>query len=65
MSSNMTESKLATPTHDLFGSSDRSVELVVLDQVIGSGYEKSVAKLAIEDGIAQHARTCRCIRPLC
>jgi hypothetical protein len=55
MSSNTTELKPATPTHDLFGSSDRSVELVVLDQVIGSGYEKSVAKLAIEDGIAQRA----------
>ena len=32
-----------------------AVEWFVLPQVIGSGYEKSIAKLAIEDGIAQRA----------
>jgi hypothetical protein len=32
-----------------------SVEWQVLPSVIGSGYEKAVAKLAIEDGIAQRA----------
>jgi len=32
-----------------------AIEFVVLEQVLGSGYEKAVAKLAIEDGIAQRA----------
>jgi hypothetical protein len=32
-----------------------SVEWATLTQVLGSGYEKHVAKLAIEDGIAQRA----------
>lgn len=31
------------------------IEWLVLPQIIGSGYEKQVAKLAIEDGIAQRA----------
>ncbi|TXH46102.1 MAG: hypothetical protein E6Q97_30300 [Desulfurellales bacterium] len=39
-------------TQPLFKSSE---EWVTLPQVIGSGYEKAVAKLAIEDGIAQRA----------
>lgn len=36
------------PTHN-------TSTFIVLDQVIGSGYEKKIAKLAIEDGIAQRA----------
>lgn len=37
---------------DLF---PRQVEFLTLESIIGSGYEKAVAKLAIEDGIAQRA----------
>ena len=39
-------------TQPLFRSLE---EWVTLPQVLGSGYEKAVAKLAIEDGIAQRA----------
>jgi hypothetical protein len=34
---------------------EHDVEFVTLDAVIGSGYEKAIAKLAIEDGIAKRA----------
>lgn len=40
------------PTIGLF---EQAVEWEVLPTVIGSGYEKAIAKLAIEDGIAQRA----------
>ena len=45
-------SLLIDATRELFAS---SVEWKVLPQIIGSGYEKAIAKLAIEDGIAQRA----------
>jgi hypothetical protein len=38
----------------LFNSGD-SIKWTVLPSIIGSGFEKAVAKLAIEDGIAQRA----------
>jgi hypothetical protein len=41
-----------TETAPLF---EVAVKWIVLPQIIGSGYEKSVAKLAIEDGIAMRA----------
>jgi hypothetical protein len=42
-------------TTTLFPEHQPAVSFVVLPQVLGSGYEKSIAKLAIEDGIAQRA----------
>ena len=44
--------QIITDTQDLF---KREIEWEVLPSVLGSGYEKAVAKLAIEDKIAERA----------
>lgn len=49
----MTTTALEVPPLELFPAP--AIEWLVLPSIIGSGYEKAVAKLAIEDGIAQRA----------
>lgn len=49
----MDSSKYGEP--ETIGLFDSSIEWEVLPSVIGSGYEKAIAKMAIEDGIAQRA----------